>query len=57
MKDKVGQQTISTRTIESYEWWTDEQIKFAEEVEEFAKSLMPRDAETRWTKGISLGYF
>ena len=47
MKDK---QIVSTRTIESYEWWTDEQKEFAEEVEEFAKSLMPRDAETRWTR-------
>ena len=50
MKEKAGQQSATSGTIESYAWWTDEQIKFAEEVEEFAQSLMPRDAETRWTR-------
>jgi len=50
MTGEVEQAAASTRTIESYAWWTEEQIKFAEEVEEFAKSLMPRDAETRWTR-------
>ncbi|HEY3277954.1 MAG TPA: acyl-CoA dehydrogenase family protein [Syntrophorhabdaceae bacterium] len=36
--------------MESFTWWTDEQIKFAEEVEDFVASVMPRDAETRWTR-------
>jgi alkylation response protein AidB-like acyl-CoA dehydrogenase len=36
--------------MESYAWWTDEQIRFAAEMEEFAESVMPRDAETRWTR-------
>jgi len=38
------------RTIESFAWWTEEQIRFAEEIEEFAKSVLPRDGETRWTR-------
>lgn len=36
--------------MESYFWWTDEQRKFAEEVRAFVKEVMPRDAETRWTR-------
>jgi len=36
--------------MESYSWWTDEQKKFAEEISEFAASILPRDAETRWTR-------
>lgn len=50
MKSKGEQPTVGTDTLESYAWWTEDQIKFAEEVNEFAKSLMPRDAETRWTR-------
>ena len=38
------------RTIESFAWWTEEQIKFAREMEEFVKTILPRDAETRWTR-------
>src|SRR5208337_1338236 len=38
------------KTIESYAWWTEEQVRFAEEIEEFAKSVLPRDGETRWTR-------
>lgn len=36
--------------MESFEWWTDEQVKFSEDIEEFIKSILPRDAETRWTR-------
>ena len=36
--------------MESYAWWTEEQKRFAEEAEDFAASVMPRDAETRWTR-------
>jgi alkylation response protein AidB-like acyl-CoA dehydrogenase len=36
--------------MESFIWWTDEQIKFAAEVEDFVRSVMPRDMETRWTR-------
>lgn len=36
--------------MESYPWWTEEQKKFSDEVVAFAKELMPRDAETRWTR-------
>jgi Acyl-CoA dehydrogenases len=36
--------------MESYLWWTEEQKRFAEEVHEFVKEVMPRDAETRWTR-------
>ena len=36
--------------MESYPWWTEEQKKFALEVHEFVKEVLPRDAETRWTR-------
>jgi len=36
--------------MEPYPWWTEEQKKFAEEVYEFVREVMPRDAETRWTR-------
>ena len=36
--------------MESYSWWTEEQKKFAGEVEAFVKEIMPRDIETRWTR-------
>lgn len=36
--------------MESYLWWTEEQKRFAEEVHAFVKEVMPRDAETRWTR-------
>ncbi len=36
--------------MESYFWWTEEQKRFAEEVHAFVKEVMPRDAETRWTR-------
>ncbi len=36
--------------MESYFWWTEEQKKFAEDVHAFVKEVMPRDAETRWTR-------
>ena len=36
--------------MEYYPWWTEEQKKFAEEVARFAEELVPRDAETRWTR-------
>ena len=36
--------------MESFEWWTKEQIQFSEEVEDFAESILPRDTETRWKR-------
>ena len=36
--------------MEHFPWWTHEQKKFADEVEPFAEALVPRDAETRWTR-------
>lgn len=36
--------------MESYPWWTEDQKKFSEEVQAFLKELLPRDAETRWTR-------
>jgi alkylation response protein AidB-like acyl-CoA dehydrogenase len=36
--------------MEHFPWWTHEQKKFADEVELFAEELVPRDAETRWTR-------
>ncbi|MBP6942408.1 MAG: acyl-CoA dehydrogenase family protein [Syntrophorhabdaceae bacterium] len=36
--------------MESYFWWTEEQKKFAQDVHAFVKEVMPRDAETRWTR-------
>ncbi len=36
--------------MEHFPWWTEEQKKFADEVEAFAEELVPRDAETRWTR-------
>jgi alkylation response protein AidB-like acyl-CoA dehydrogenase len=36
--------------VESYPWWTEEQKRFSEEVRSFVEELMPRDAETRWTR-------
>jgi alkylation response protein AidB-like acyl-CoA dehydrogenase len=36
--------------MEHYSWWTEGQIKFAEEIEAFVREVMPRDAETRWTR-------
>lgn len=36
--------------MEHFPWWTEEQKKFADEVEPFAEQLVPRDAETRWTR-------
>ncbi len=36
--------------MESYPWWTEEQKRFAGEVTEFVKEVMPREVETRWTR-------
>ena len=36
--------------MESFPWWTKEQKRFAEEVGRFVEEVMPRDAETRWTR-------
>jgi alkylation response protein AidB-like acyl-CoA dehydrogenase len=36
--------------MEYFPWWTEEQKKFADEVQAFAEELVPRDAETRWTR-------
>ncbi len=48
-KDDTGG-VKGAKMIESYAWWTEEQIAFAAEIEEFARSVLPRDAETRWTR-------
>lgn len=49
-KKDAAQAGKGAKTIESYAWWTEEQIRFAEEIEEFAESVLRRDAETRWTR-------
>ncbi len=36
--------------MEVYPWWTDEQKAFQEEMTAFVEEIMPRDAETRWTR-------
>ncbi len=36
--------------MEAYPWWTEEQKRFSEEMSAFVKELMPRDAQTRWTR-------
>jgi alkylation response protein AidB-like acyl-CoA dehydrogenase len=36
--------------MESYPWWTEEQTRFSLEMSEFVKEIMPRDAQTRWTR-------
>jgi alkylation response protein AidB-like acyl-CoA dehydrogenase len=36
--------------MEGFPWWTDEQKRFEEEVNEFVKEIMPRDEETRWRR-------
>lgn len=36
--------------MQGFPWWTDEQKRFEKEVNEFAKEIMPRDDETRWTR-------
>lgn len=36
--------------MENFPWWSEEQIKFAEEVRAFAKEVAPIDAKTRWTR-------
>jgi alkylation response protein AidB-like acyl-CoA dehydrogenase len=36
--------------MEFYPWWTEEQKEFGVEVEKFIEEIMPRDAETRWTR-------
>lgn len=42
--------TKGSNTIQSFAWWTEEQMRFAEEMDEFVKTVLPRDAETRWTR-------
>ena len=43
--------------MEHFPWWTEEQKKFANEVELFAEKLLPRDAETRWTREFPFDLF
>ncbi len=43
--------------MESFPWWTEEQKKFAGEVETFVEEIMPRDAETRWTREFPFDIF
>jgi alkylation response protein AidB-like acyl-CoA dehydrogenase len=49
-RKQAGGSTIRMGSIEPFVWWTEEQIRFAEEIEEFVKNILPRDAETRWTR-------
>ena len=49
-KEDVSGAVGQTGSIESFVWWTEEQINFAREIEEFVKTILPRDAETRWTR-------
>lgn len=36
--------------MEGFPWWTEEQKKFEQEVNEFALGIRPRDEETRWRR-------
>jgi alkylation response protein AidB-like acyl-CoA dehydrogenase len=36
--------------MDTYPWWTEEHKEFGKKVNAFAKEIMPRDAETRWTR-------
>ena len=36
--------------MESYPWWTEEQIRFSADMADFVKEILPRDAQTRWTR-------
>jgi|SRR5271157_4143983 len=43
--------------MEYFPWWTEEQKRFADEVEACAEGLVPRDAETRWTREFPFDLF
>ena len=36
--------------MDAYPWWTDDQKKLSKEIGEFVEDVMPREAETRWTR-------
>lgn len=36
--------------MEKFPWWSEEQVKLAEEIKVFAEAMMPRDAESRWRR-------
>ena len=36
--------------MEHFPWWTEEQKRLAEELNQFAEEVMPRDAEARWKR-------
>lgn len=36
--------------MEPFPWWTEEQRKFATEIEEFVDEVLPRDEEARWKR-------
>jgi alkylation response protein AidB-like acyl-CoA dehydrogenase len=36
--------------MEKFPWWSEEQVKLAEEIKTFAEEMMPRDAESRWKR-------
>ncbi len=36
--------------MDTFPWWSEEHEEFAKKVNAFAKEIMPRDAETRWTR-------
>lgn len=36
--------------MEIFPWWTEEQKRFEREIKEFAREVIPRDAETRWKR-------
>jgi len=43
--------------METFPWWTEEQKKFQQEIESFAKEIMPRDEETRWKREFAWDLF
>ncbi|MCX8022034.1 MAG: acyl-CoA/acyl-ACP dehydrogenase [Syntrophorhabdaceae bacterium] len=36
--------------MEKFPWWTEEQKRFADEINSFVKRMLPRDIESRWTR-------
>lgn len=36
--------------MEKFPWWSEEQVRLAEEIKTFAEEMMPRDAESRWKR-------
>lgn len=43
--------------MQHFPWWTKEQIDLAAEIHDFVGSVLPRDAETRWTREFPFDIF